>query len=282
LSTPLTVCLMLLGRHVPELAFLEILLGDEPVLSPQQHFYQRLLATDSDEARDLAEAYKKENTLVGLYDSVMIPALSLAETDRHTNALDAETTAFIFQTTKALIEELDDESDALGESEPPSSRTGLVSSKTAVVCVPARDEADELVAIMLSQLLRRAGGHGSYIAIGTISEMLKAVSLQNANIVCVSALPPSAMGHARSVGKQLRKHFPERTIIMGLWNFEGGAAKAQERLGPGCSNIVATSLSQVLTLAQDAGTVPTSTESLSPSKESLQVEGITENLPAST
>src|SRR6202035_205468 len=78
LSTPLTVCLMLMGRYVPELAFLEILLGDEPVLSPQAHFYQRLLATDSDEARDLAEAYKKENTLGGLYDSVLIPALSLA------------------------------------------------------------------------------------------------------------------------------------------------------------------------------------------------------------
>jgi hypothetical protein len=85
LSTPLTVCLILLGRYVPQLNFLEILLGDEPVLSPQAHFYQRLLALDDEEARKIADKYLKENPLGNLYDSVLIPALSLAEQDRHMN-----------------------------------------------------------------------------------------------------------------------------------------------------------------------------------------------------
>jgi predicted PurR-regulated permease PerM len=75
LSTPLTVCLLLMGRYVPQLDFLEILLGDEPVLSPQAHFYQRLLALDQEEARDIAAKYLKENSLGDLYDSVLIPAI---------------------------------------------------------------------------------------------------------------------------------------------------------------------------------------------------------------
>ena len=80
LSTPLTVCLILIGRYIPQLNFLEILLGDEPVLSPQAHFYQRLLALDEEEARDIVEEYLKQNPIGNLYDSVLIPALSLVST----------------------------------------------------------------------------------------------------------------------------------------------------------------------------------------------------------
>jgi hypothetical protein len=80
LSTPLTVCLILIGRYIPQLNFFEILLGDEPVLSPQAHFYQRLLALDEEEARDIVEEYLKQNPIGNLYDSVLIPALSLVST----------------------------------------------------------------------------------------------------------------------------------------------------------------------------------------------------------
>ncbi len=106
LSTPLTVCLILMGRYVPQLDFLEILLGDEPVLSPHAHFYQRLLALDDDEARDIASRHLKENPIANLYDSVLIPALGLAERDRHMNVLDETRRKFIHQSTRELIEEL--------------------------------------------------------------------------------------------------------------------------------------------------------------------------------
>jgi hypothetical protein len=99
---------------------------------------------------------------------------------RPSDLISHRTTVFIFQTTKALIEGPDDESDTLRESELQSSRAVLVSSKTAVVFVPARDEADELVVMMLSQLVKRDGVHGSYIAIGMVSEMLKGVSQESA------------------------------------------------------------------------------------------------------
>jgi hypothetical protein len=149
--------------------------------------------------------------------------------------------------------------------------------------VPARDEADELVAVILAQLLRRADVRVSDIALGTVSEMLKAVSHIEAHIMCVSALPPAAMGQARSLCKQLRKCFPERTIILGLWNFDGGASKAQERIGPGCADLVGTTLAQVVTLALHAGDGALSPEHQAFLQESRNLGGIIEeDLPAST
>src|SRR6185295_4908973 len=82
LSTPLTVCVVVLGRYVPHLSFLHILLGDEPVLEADAHLYQRLLALDQAEPRTIVENYLKTNPLIDLYDSVFIPALNLAEQDR--------------------------------------------------------------------------------------------------------------------------------------------------------------------------------------------------------
>ena len=108
LSTPLTVCLMLLGRYVPRLAFLEVLLGDEPVLSPPELFYQRLLAMDQDEARHIAETPLQEKSLEAVYSSVLIPALRLAEEDRHMDAVGERTIEFISQSTREIIEDLGD------------------------------------------------------------------------------------------------------------------------------------------------------------------------------
>ena len=105
LSTPLTVCLLVVGRHVPRLRFLQILLGDEPALTPDSRFYQRLLAMDHREARQVLEKCLEGKTLEELYDSVLIPALSLAEQDRHENRLEDANQKFICQSTRELIDE---------------------------------------------------------------------------------------------------------------------------------------------------------------------------------
>lgn len=94
LSTPFTVCLVVLGRHVPRLEFVNILLGDEPVLPPGAHYYQRLLANDQEEAKEVLQDYLKEHSLSELYDSVLIPGLSLAEQDSYTNDLDEGAATF--------------------------------------------------------------------------------------------------------------------------------------------------------------------------------------------
>ena len=105
LSTPLTVCVVVLGRYVPQLSFLHILLGDEPVLAPEAQIYQRLLAMDQLEAQAIVDQFLKGRPLVELYDSVLIPALSMAEQDRHKGAIDAAREEFLFLSINEMIAE---------------------------------------------------------------------------------------------------------------------------------------------------------------------------------
>jgi predicted PurR-regulated permease PerM len=240
LSTPLTVCLIVLGRYVPQLTFLEILLGDEPVLSPQAHFYQRLLALDDEEAREIADRYLKENALAGLYDGVVLPALGLAEKDRRRNTLDETRTDFIYQRTRELIEELYELSPhAAGASD------GRLAGPR-IVCFPARDLADEIVATMAMQLLREEGHNVTVLAAESLPAMLDKIGQLHADIVCVSALTPFAAGQARLVCKQLRERYPDVKIVLGLWGFPGGLEKAKERVGPNCTDLIGTSLAEAV------------------------------------
>ncbi|MDP9337280.1 MAG: AI-2E family transporter [Acidobacteriota bacterium] len=241
LSTPLTVCLVVIGRHVPTLNFLNVLLGDQPVLSPEAHYYQRLLATDQAEAKQVLEEYLKEHSLEELYDSVVVPALALAEQDRHHDDLDAITEQFICQSTKELLEELADklkEADAAAKEQasdehaelPPPGPPERLEPPTSIVCLPARDEADEIVGIMLAHLLEKAGYSAQAIAIGTTSEMLAQLKDSEPDIVCISALPPFALLHARELYKRARNFAPDAKVIIGLWKFGGDPAKATVRL----------------------------------------------------
>jgi predicted PurR-regulated permease PerM len=255
LSTPLTVCLMLMGRYVPRLAFLEVLLGDEPVLSPPELFYQRLLAMDQDEARKTVETQLDEQSLDSVYSSVLIPALRLSEEDRHMDAVGERTNEFINQSTREIIGDLGDRVLVQDSAKKSEGKKGadqhedlhdpsLVNIR--IVCVPARDEADELVGMMFSQILRQAGYSATYLAIGTVDDMLQQVGQGNFRIACVSALPPFAVGQARSLCRRLRSRFPDLMIVIGLWDFAGGVLKAQERVGSNCGHAVATSLAEGL------------------------------------
>jgi hypothetical protein len=106
LSTPLTVCVVVLGRYVPQFSFLHILLGDEEVLGAEAQIYQRLLAMDQPEAHAIVDRFLKEKPLVELYDSVFIPALSLVEEDRHKGALEKTREEFLFLSINDMITEL--------------------------------------------------------------------------------------------------------------------------------------------------------------------------------
>lgn len=108
LATPLTVCLVVLGKYVPQLAFLDVMLGDEPVLSPPERVYQRLLAMDQEEVTDLAREYLEERSLEQAYDDVLMPALAMAEQDRHRGRLDDRRQVFIRHAMRDLIDELGD------------------------------------------------------------------------------------------------------------------------------------------------------------------------------
>ncbi|HVJ11728.1 MAG TPA: AI-2E family transporter, partial [Burkholderiales bacterium] len=140
LATPLTVCVVVMGRYIPELGYLNVLLGVEPVLSPEARFYQRLSARDQDEAIGLAEEFAKENGTLGLLDTLIIPALGLIETDRHRGVLAPESERFAFDTIRQILDEIPVEEAA-------------AAPRAHVCIVPARDEADELAGAMLARVL---------------------------------------------------------------------------------------------------------------------------------
>jgi predicted PurR-regulated permease PerM len=234
LSVPLTVCLVVLGSHVPSLEFLNVLLGDQPVMEPGAHYYQRLLANDQREASQVLETQLRSTSLEDLYDHVLIPALSLSEQDRHRNALDDSTVAFITETTKDLVEEFSLETLYVGEKQ------------RRVACLPVRDDADEIVGIMLAQLLGRAGYAAVSIPIGSVDGMLAEVDKTEPEVVCLSALPPYAVSHARGIYKKLRSRHPHLPIVIGLWNYSEDPVKAASEISGGEQKLICTTLTQTV------------------------------------
>jgi len=169
LSTPLTVCLVVLGRYVPQFRFLEILFGSEPVLGPEERLYQRLLAGDPSEATDNAVEYLEQKFLVEFYDRVAIPALLIAQTDRARGALTDLQLERTVQSAKLLVEnltqiaaeELDDDEDvALKTTSDEHVTTTLElppgDGKT-ILCIGARGGLDDVTAAMLAQVLKVQG-----------------------------------------------------------------------------------------------------------------------------
>ena len=162
LSTPLTVCVLVLGRYVPQFKFLHVLLGDEAPLEAEALIYQRLLDMDEQEARSVADRYLKEHSLTQLYDLVLIPALTMAEHDRHKGALDTVREEFLFLSMKEMLAELPDDSLRLAPPNAEAAVEAVTEPKPEwpagrVICIPANDEADEISASMLSQLLEIGG-----------------------------------------------------------------------------------------------------------------------------
>ena len=252
MATPLTVCLTTLGRYVPQLAFLNTLLSDQEALSPDERLYQRLLASDPEDAVEVAEDYLEQNSLAALYDAVLIPALSLAEQDRHGGALDEFKQRLVLDTIRELVDDLGARAAREAVAEQESHRADATAARivtaqdVAVMCLPARDEADEIAGIMLAQLLEARGVRVLTLpAKAPISEVLAEVAAQSAGVVCVSALPPFAAMHAHYLCKRLRPTFPKARIVVGLWHPVGGTKKAEGRLA-------ATGIDKFVTTLADA------------------------------
>jgi hypothetical protein len=135
--------------------------------------------------------------------------------------------------------------------------------------------------MMLTDLLRQAGNNSSCISIGAVDDMLAQVQLGGFQIVCVSALPPFAVGQARSLCKRLHARFPDLAIIVGLWQFVGGVSKAQERVSSSCSDAVATSLTEALLQIRRLAQAPKPQSSLkTPVEKSLNKSEARQHGPA--
>jgi hypothetical protein len=216
-----------MGRYVPSLNFFRVLLGDEPEISRSNLYYQRLLASDQNEARKVLGPHIKGKSLDELYSEILIPAMGLIEQDRHRNELDDSTLSFIMQSTRELIEELWDSSTSNGPSTEESKTEDIQAS---IACVPARDEADEIVGLLLSESIQRNGLRSYNLPMGPMAEMLQTIADVKPDLVCISALPPFAIEHTRNLYQKLRAKFPELNIFICLWQYAGDIEKAHRRL----------------------------------------------------
>ncbi len=251
LSTPLTVCVVVLGRYVPQLSFLHVLLGDEVALGAEAQIYQRLLAMDQPEAQAIVTRFLKEKSLLELYDSVLVPALSLAEQDRHQGAIETTREAFLFLSINEMITELS-EYQPVQDSTPADDATaesGPVEHHSArILCLPANDQADEVTAAMLAQLLEQ-GGHSALslpIAHTSPAELLALIEKRQDDVICISALPPYAFPPARTMCKLIRERFPRLKLVVGVWGFNGDTEKAKARFERTQPDRLLTSLAQAV------------------------------------
>jgi len=254
LSTPLTVCVVVLGRYVPQLSFLHILLGDEPALAAEAQIYQRLLAMDQAEAHTIVGEFLKGRPLIELYDQVLIPALSMAEQDRHKGAIDAAREEFLFLTINEMIAEFSEYQQADSSSEVDSA---LVTDAAEhlnhrILCLPAHDRADEITAAMLAQILEQKGFPTLSFSVGpSPNEWLAFMEAGPGDIVCISTLPPYAFAPARAMCKQIRERFPKLKVVVCVWGFSGDIVKAKARFERAQPDRLATSLVEALEQVQE-------------------------------
>ncbi|WP_353070003.1 AI-2E family transporter [Tunturibacter empetritectus] len=257
LSTPLTVCIVVMGRHVPQLSFLHTLLGTDAELSTEAHFYERLLAMDQREAQAIANRFLVGKPLIELYDSVLIPALALVEQDRHQGNLDDKRSDFFFLTIGEIVAELADyhqkePADAPSPVKPRrSSRPNDQEKEFAVICISVNDQADELTTLMLGQLMERANHQTLLLSASAVSsEILDSLATESNTVVFISALPPFAFSQARAICQRVRTHLPNNRIVVGLWNSASDqdqtAEQSIERFGSGRPTVVVNSLALAL------------------------------------
>jgi len=228
LASPLTVCLAVLGRYVPFLGFLDILLGDKPTLSVDHRYYQRLLADDEDEASEIIEEHIKDHSIANALDEVILPALSLARADFRSNKLDEEDHKRITLLTKQIlesqrIETMVDKSQAkenggnsdLEISAQQNTKNDL--PKSIVLAIPAKnDVSDELMVDMLENIIDSDRIDLIPLPFGVmVSDILKDIEEKSPKLLVILSIPPGGMTHIRYICKRVKTRFPKLRIIVG-------------------------------------------------------------------
>lgn len=240
LSTPMTVCLAVLGKYVPSLRVFATLLGEDAELAPDVRFYQRLVALDRDGAMEVVEAAMKQHPRVEIFDQILVPALVRAERDSAREELSDQEQAFAWQVVGEFLEGLEGTPE-YGLASPASSPDGkpesnggsspTTSTPVPVMGLAVQDTSDVLVLRMLGQLLAPSG---CLLEVLTDPEsplqIAERLTEHSPKLVVVSHLPPEGLTLARYLVKRLRAQFAELPIVVGRWGETGGSAAAAERL----------------------------------------------------
>ncbi|MEO5702458.1 MAG: AI-2E family transporter [Gammaproteobacteria bacterium] len=258
LATPLTVCLVVLGKYVPFLAVFDTLLGNKPALEPHISFYQRLLARDLDEATDIAEEHLKTNSLEVTYDGLIIPSLIYVKRDLENQSVSDDDQQFIIDSTREIVEQvstLQEAHDKKAANTSGSDEPAIVQRKIPILGCPARDERDEAALLMFKELLDVQHCEVTLTTAASMaSEVVALVAELKPAIVCIAAVPPGGVSHTRLLCLRLRARYPELKILVGRWGLVEGMEKNREQLTLAGADHVGTSLQetrlQVSTLVQ--------------------------------
>ena len=257
LATPLTVCLAVMGKYIPQLGFLDVLLGSRSAMAPPDQFYQRLLAFREDEAASVAREFLKEHTLVELCDLLLVPALIQIKFGLNEGVLDNRHLEFACDTVDELITEL------TTELQPPE---GTKIETGPVVFVPASGITDETIIRMMSGILENEGFlcetlSSQSLAGEVVTDMADSACAQ----ICISVSPPLAQRKARYLLKRLTAALPNVPIVTALW---GASQDRVERLRAVTSTLVVTSVASALTeIRHNLAFPPHGHESPSPNLE---------------
>jgi predicted PurR-regulated permease PerM len=246
LATPLTLCLVVLGRHVKRMEFLDVLLGDRPALTPVESLYQRMLANDPDEAATQAELLLRERPLSVYYDEVVLRALVMAANDVRRGVLTRERQLVMRDAICSLVDDLDDHEDVApppdladdGAAAPPSAerdipRTAPLTlplppvetlppawrSENAVLCLGGRGPLDDAAATMLAHLVRKHGLGSRVIMHEALSRAaINDLEIGPVGAICISyGEATGSPAHLRFLLRRLRQRAPGAVVILALW-----------------------------------------------------------------
>jgi predicted PurR-regulated permease PerM len=226
LSTPLTLCLVVLGRHVDQLQFIDIMLGDQPALTPQQAAYQRMLTGDPIEAIEQARAFLKEGgSVIAYYDEILTGALRLAQLDAEQGRLDDVRLENIFKTVSDLVEDLaehgNDASDARAKAKG-SPQRNVVALATAdfgkpVFCLPGLGRLDDCAVLLVADALKREGVNARVAGVET------AIANDEASSICLCYVESVSKARLDYTVRKLSRKAPAARIVVCLLSEDGDA-----------------------------------------------------------
>ena len=228
LAVPLTVSLVALGKYVPELSFLTILLGNQPALPPDLRLYQRLLAGDPVAARKVIDKELASAPTVDVFEHVILGAMVWAKSDHNRGALDESREGFLREALAELIAHVHDR--ALQERRVNGAGAQALPCDVPALCVPAFGRYDEMAAQILADVLIEDGLAARAVSRKLLAgELLEAVHSEHARIVCITAIGDDGKSRARYLVKRLLKEQDDLKIVVGLWGtsaMDSNAAKA--------------------------------------------------------
>lgn len=225
LATPLTVCVVVFGKYVPRMDFIEVLMSDKPALDANISYYQRLLAMDQAEAAEIIEEHLKRHPAEQIYDGVLIPALNYARRDRDLGRLTEEGEQFVFQATREILDDLNnlkpESSSEASDSEKVAMAANVVTAtlpKVRILGCPARDQADELALHMFRQLLDSTRYEIEVMSDAMLtSEVVALIGEKSPAMIFIATVSPGSLAQTRYLCKRLRVRFRNLKIAVGQW-----------------------------------------------------------------